>query len=39
MQDGPLYDRDLARDYFVACLTGLEPDNLCAVNLGLLYTK
>ena len=39
MQDGPLYDRDLARDYFVACLTGLEPDNLCAVNLGSLYTN
>lgn len=38
MQDGPLYDRDLARDYFTACLTGLEPDNLCAVNLGSLYT-
>ncbi|MDO5642550.1 MAG: hypothetical protein Q4G26_09235 [Paracoccus sp. (in: a-proteobacteria)] len=39
MQNGPLYDRDLSRDYSLACLTGPEPVSTCAVNLGSLYTN
>lgn len=30
-------DRDLARDYFVACLRAPEPTADCAVNLGAIY--
>ena len=35
--DGLPYDRDLARDYLVACLTDPMPDVVCALNLGSLY--
>ena len=31
------YDRDLARDYYVACLRAPEPTAQCAVNLGVIY--
>lgn len=31
------YDRDLARDYYVACLRAPEPTAQCAVDLGMVY--
>ena len=30
------YDRDLARDYYVACLRATAPTAQCAVNLGMM---
>jgi len=33
---GASYDKDLARDYLVACLT-IDPVDYCAMNLGSLY--
>ena len=30
------YDRDLARDYYVACLRATAPRAQCGVNLGLM---
>lgn len=36
---GPAFDKDLARDYFMACLR-LEPDNdYCMLNMGSLYAQ
>ena len=34
---GTPYDRDLARDYLMACVTSPEPRSFCAVNLGSVY--
>ena len=31
------YDRDLARDYYVACLRATAPTAQCAVDLGMVY--
>ena len=36
--DSPLYDRDLSRDYLVACLDH-DPQDFCAVNLAVLYAE